>query len=76
MALFWTLLRFVCLLLLPLAFLASLLAGWLGRARTGRTFRGILIRAIALGLGIGIPICIILAAWLAWWLVGNMPAPE
>jgi hypothetical protein len=75
MDLFLHLLRALVILLLP-GFLFFFVIGWVRRTRTNRAFREILIRALFIDMGVGLPICAILAAWLTWWITSHVPAPD
>jgi hypothetical protein len=41
-----------------------------------RGLRKILIRAVLLGVGIGLPICMVLAALMTCWLITHMAPPN
>jgi hypothetical protein len=61
--------------LLP-TFLISIAVGFVRGRRTNRAFSEILIRVILMTLGIGLPICAVLAALVTWWIMGHVPAPD
>jgi hypothetical protein len=41
-----------------------------------RAFGEIFMRALFLAVGIGLPICAVLAAWLTRWITGHVLAPD
>jgi uncharacterized membrane protein len=61
--------------LLP-TFLVSVLAGWLHSRKTRRSFSEVSKRVILLNVAVGLPIIVVGAAYLAWWIITHMPAPE
>jgi hypothetical protein len=61
--------------LLP-AFLISIAVGFARRGRTNRDFSEILLRAVLMTLGVGLPICAGLAALVTWWVIDHVPAPN
>ena len=69
---FW---RLGACFLLP-AFLISFAFGLARRGQTKRAFHQIFSRALLISLGVGLPICAVLAGCLAWWIICNVSAPD
>jgi len=76
MELFLSLLRVAAVYLLLPTFFITLVIGWARRGRTNRAFPEILLRAILMTVAVGLPACVVLIVWLAWWTIGHVPAPD
>jgi predicted branched-subunit amino acid permease len=76
MDLFLGLLRMLGVSFLLPAFLISLAIGLARRWQTKRAFLDIFSRALLVTLGVGLPICAVLAGWLAWWIILHISAPD
>jgi hypothetical protein len=76
MELFLGLLRMISICFLLPAFLICFAFGWAHRWQTKRAFHEILLRALLISLGFGLPICAVFAAGLTWWVICHVPAPD
>jgi hypothetical protein len=57
-------------------FLICLVVEWAYRNKTARTFRQVFMRALVASIWIGLSILVVLAAWLTWWVINHVPAPD
>jgi hypothetical protein len=76
MDLFFGLLRFTAVCFLLPTFLISFAIGLARRWHSKRAFHDIFSRALLVSLGVGLPICAVLAALVTWWIIGHVPAPD
>ena len=76
MDLFWGALRMLGVCFLLPAFLISFAFGLARRGQTKRAFHEIFSRALLISFGVGLPVCVALAGWLAWWIILHVPAPD
>jgi hypothetical protein len=76
MDLFLGLLRMTSICFLLPAFLICFAFGWAHRGQTKRVFREILLRALLISLGVGLPVCAVFAAWFTWRVICHVPAPD
>ena len=76
MDLFWGFLLMLGVWFLLPTFLIFFAFGLARRWHTKRAFHEICSRALLVSLGVGLPICAVLAGCLAWWIICNVPAPD